>query len=220
MPLIALTFLAPSFATPLKRPLLAWPVKAGLPSPADDYLEVRIDLNQHLIRHPAVTFFVRVSGDSMTGAGIQDGDLLIVDRAAEVTSGCIVVARIHDEFALKRVRKESRRVLLLPENDYTLYGDMSSHVMQTLEQFASEVESHSIDADQSEFPELVQEDIQELPAGLAVEYAGAEFAEHRVVDPRSVRSNPKTYFQSIQEISSRTTRPWTSVRRKSRPAYR
>ena len=52
------------------------------------------------------TFFMRVAGDSMTGAGIQDGDLLIVDRAAEVTSGCIVVARIHDEFTLKRVRKQ------------------------------------------------------------------------------------------------------------------
>jgi DNA polymerase V len=81
------------------------------------YLEGQIDLNQHLIRHPAATFFVRVSGDSMTGAGIQDGDLLIVDRAAEVANGCIVVARIHDEFTLKRVRKEGSRVFLMPEND-------------------------------------------------------------------------------------------------------
>jgi DNA polymerase V len=53
----------------------------------------------------------------MTGAGIQDGDLLIVDKAAEVTSGCIVVARVHDEFTLKRVRKEGNRVFLVPEND-------------------------------------------------------------------------------------------------------
>ena len=106
-----LTIRRPSFATPLARPLLAWPVKAGFPSPAEDYLEEQIDLNQHLIRHPAATFFVRVSGDSMTGAGIRDGDLLIVDRAAEVTSGCIVVARVNDEFTLKRVRKEGSRAV-------------------------------------------------------------------------------------------------------------
>jgi DNA polymerase V len=116
MPL-TLRFHLPAPATPLRRPLLAWPVKAGFPSSADDYLEEQIDLNEHLIRHPAATFFVRVSGDSMTGAGIQDGDLLIVDKAAEVTSGCIVVARVHDEFTLKRVRKEGSRVFLVPEND-------------------------------------------------------------------------------------------------------
>jgi DNA polymerase V len=114
---VRLTVHTPVFATALKCPLLVWPVKAGFPSPADDYLEGRIDLNEQLIRHPAATFFVRVSGDSMTGAGIQDGDLLIVDRAAEVTSGCIVVARVHDEFTLKRIRKEGSRIFLMPEND-------------------------------------------------------------------------------------------------------
>jgi len=117
MPQVTLTFHTPVSGIPLLCPLLAWPVKAGFPSPADDYLEGRIDLNQHLIRHPAATFFVRVSGDSMTGAGIHDRDLLIVDRAAEVTSGSIVVARIHDEFTLKRVRKEGSRVFLMPENE-------------------------------------------------------------------------------------------------------
>jgi DNA polymerase V len=114
---LSLRFHMPNFATPITRPLLAWPVKAGFPSPADDYLEGRIDLNEHLIRHPAATFFVRVSGDSMSGAGIQDGDLLIVDKAADVTSGCIVVARVHDEFTLKRVCKQGNRVFLVPEND-------------------------------------------------------------------------------------------------------
>ena len=98
-------------------PLLADRVAAGFPSPAEDHLEGPIDLNRHLIRHPAATFFVRVSGHSMTGAGIQDGDLLIVDRAAEVTSGCIVVARIRDEFTLKRIRRLGNRVFLVPEND-------------------------------------------------------------------------------------------------------
>src|SRR5262245_39199254 len=113
---LTLTFLTPHLGPALHRPLLAFRVAAGFPSPADDYLEGRIDLNEHLIRHPAATFFVRVSGDSMTGAGIHDGDLLIVDRAAEVVSGCIVVARVHDEFTLKRIRKEGRRVFLVPEN--------------------------------------------------------------------------------------------------------
>lgn len=114
---LSLTFITPRFGTPLARPLLAFPVSAGFPSPADDYMEGRIDLNEHLIKHPAATFFVRVSGDSMTGAGIQDGDVLIVDRAAECVNNCIVVARIHDEFTLKRFRKEGGRVFLLPEND-------------------------------------------------------------------------------------------------------
>lgn len=113
---VTLEFITPAFATILERPVMAFPVSAGFPSPADDYIESRIDLNQHLIRHPAATFFVRVSGDSMTGAGIQNGDLLIVDRAAECVSGCIVVARIENEFTLKRVRKEGNRVFLVPEN--------------------------------------------------------------------------------------------------------
>jgi DNA polymerase V len=135
-----LDFNSPSCDTPLQLPLMAWQVKAGFPSPADDYLENRIDLNQHLIRHPAATFLVRVSGDSMTGAGIQHGDLLIVDRAAEVTSGCIVVARVHDEFTLKRVRKEGSRLFLVPENpryptleitegsDFEVWGRVTSAV--------------------------------------------------------------------------------------------
>ena len=117
MPQAALEFFSPSFTTAIKRPLLTFRVAAGFPSPADDYLEGRIDLNEHLIKHPAATFFVRVAGDSMEGAGIFDGDLLIVDRAAEVTSGCIVVARVHDEFTLKRVRKDGCRLFLVPEND-------------------------------------------------------------------------------------------------------
>lgn len=117
MPTACLTFITPSYASAIRRPLLAARVAAGFPSPADDYLERRMDLNEHLIRHPAATFFVRVAGDSMKGAGIFDGDLLIVDRAAEVTSGCIVVARVHDEFTLKRVRKVGSRVFLDPENE-------------------------------------------------------------------------------------------------------
>lgn len=116
MPL-SLTFLVPELTGSLALPLATFRVSAGFPSPADDYLEGPIDLNRQLIRHPAATFFVRVSGDSMVGAGIHDGDLLIVDRAAECVDGCIVVSRIHEEFTLKRLRKQDGRVFLMPEND-------------------------------------------------------------------------------------------------------
>lgn len=113
----ALVFITPDYASAVPLPLAAFRVSAGFPSPANDYLEGPIDLNQHLIRHPAATFFVRVSGDSMVGAGIHDGDLLIVDRAVECVDGCIVVARVHEEFTLKRLRKRENRIFLIPEND-------------------------------------------------------------------------------------------------------
>ena len=85
------------------RPLATDSVAAGFPSPADDYIETGIDLNEALIRHPSSTFFLRVSGDSMRGAGIQHGDLLIVDRSLEFRSGKIVVAVIEGAFTLKRL---------------------------------------------------------------------------------------------------------------------
>ena len=81
-------------------PLAGASVAAGFPSPADDYVESRIDLNDVLIRHPSSTFFLRVSGDSMRGAGILDGDLLVVDRAIEPRSGRVVVAVLEGAFTL------------------------------------------------------------------------------------------------------------------------
>lgn len=85
-------------------PLYANPVKSGFPSPADDFLEQKLDLNEHLIRHPAATFFVRADGDSMTGVGIYPGDILIVDRSLEPLSGRIIVASIGGEFTVKTIR--------------------------------------------------------------------------------------------------------------------
>ena len=76
-------------------PLFASRVPAGFPSPADDYVDQRLDLNTHLVEHPAATFFTRVSGHSMRGAGIHDGDLLIVDRALEPQDGRIVIAAVN-----------------------------------------------------------------------------------------------------------------------------
>ena len=97
-------------------PLYGARIAAGFPSPADDDLEAMLDLNAHLVQHPAATFFVRVKGDSMTGAGIQDGDLLVVDRALEPKSGAIVVAVVDGELTVKRLKVEGARVWLMPEN--------------------------------------------------------------------------------------------------------
>lgn len=91
-------------------------VSAGFPSPAEDYAEGPLDLNQHLIVHPAATFFVRVKGDSMTGAGIYCGDLLIVDRAINPTSGSIIIAALDGELTVKRFHLSLGRVTLLAEN--------------------------------------------------------------------------------------------------------
>ena len=89
---------------------------AGFPSPADDYLDGPLDLNAYLIQHPTATFFVRVRGDSMTGAGIHDGDLLIVDRALEPTVGKVVVAVLNGEFTVKRVMRRGDKLYLVGGN--------------------------------------------------------------------------------------------------------
>ncbi len=93
--------------TARRRPLalFASPVAAGFPSPAEDYVEGRLDLNEHLIRHPAATFIVRVKGESMLGAGIQPDDLLVVDRSLEARSGDIVIAAVAGELVVKRLGK-------------------------------------------------------------------------------------------------------------------
>lgn len=109
----------PDAAKKLHLPLYLAGVQAGFPSPADDFIDKRLDLNEHLIAHPAATFFVRAVGDSMLGAGIHDGDLLIVDRAAEACSGKVVIAAVHGELTVKRLERRGERMLLVPANpDY------------------------------------------------------------------------------------------------------
>ncbi len=104
---------------PLPLPLFESRVAAGFPSPADDHLERTLDLNELLVRRPAATFFVRVEGTSMIGAGIHPGDILVVDRAEEAQDGQIVVAAVDGELTVKRLRRERARVYLQPENpDY------------------------------------------------------------------------------------------------------
>ena len=108
----------PDRKTRWSRPLILCRVQAGFPSPAEDYVEGRIDLNRDLIKHPLSTFYIRVSGDSMIGAGIMPGALLVVDRAVESNDGHIVVARINDELCVKRLSIcDDGRVWLLSENE-------------------------------------------------------------------------------------------------------
>lgn len=88
----------------LPIPLFSDPVRAGFPSPAQDYIERRLDLNELCIEHPAATYFVRAAGDSMTGAGIYPGDVLVVDRSLEPRHGNIVIAAVAGEFVVKRLQ--------------------------------------------------------------------------------------------------------------------
>lgn len=100
----------------IKLPLFLSTISAGFPSPADDYIDKRIDLNKSLIKHPAATFFVRAKGESMTNSGISNNDLLIVDRSIEAYNNSIIVAILNGSFTVKRFKKKGNNVYLLPDN--------------------------------------------------------------------------------------------------------
>ena len=100
-------------------PIATETISAGFPSPAEDYIELGIDLNKYLIKNPISTFFLRVSGNSMNNAGIYNNDLLIIDRNINPTPGHIVVALLDGEFTLKRLIKE--------ENNYYLKADKENY---------------------------------------------------------------------------------------------
>lgn len=110
-------------------------VHAGFPSPVDDaYVDAPIDLNKELVSHPATTFLARVMGDSMIEEGVEDGDLLVIDRSIEPNENHIAVCFLNREFALKRIKKQNGRILLLSgnakyppievanEDDFRVYG--------------------------------------------------------------------------------------------------
>lgn len=101
----------------IRRPFFSCSISAGFPSPADDYVEKVLDLNDLCITNPVATYFVRVSGDSMIGAGIHDKDILVVDKSLEPTNNKIVVAFVNGEFTVKRIRYEGSNIYLLPENE-------------------------------------------------------------------------------------------------------
>ena len=108
-----------SFDSTIKKfriPLLNDSVSAGFPSPADDYTEENIDLNEHLISNPFSTFFLRVRGDSMINAGIKDKDLIIVDKSLIAKPGNIIIAMIDGEFTIKRLSIKNDELYLKAEN--------------------------------------------------------------------------------------------------------
>ncbi len=98
-------------------PLFISSVSAGFPSPADDYIDQELDLHRHLVQNPAATFFLRAQGESMIGAGIHDGDLLIVDRSLDAAHNRVVIAALDGELTVKRLIRRKGRVLLMPENE-------------------------------------------------------------------------------------------------------
>ena len=101
----------------LRIPLFESRIQAGFPSPTDELSEGALDLNEYLIPHKASTFFIRVTGESMTGVGIFPGDMLIVDRSLAPTYGRIVIAILNGEMTVKRLEKDKNRVLLCSENE-------------------------------------------------------------------------------------------------------
>lgn len=118
----AVVFLPPGALRPAERagpqalPLFTFTVPAGFPSPAEDHLDSELDLNEYLIQHKSATFYVRVKGDSMCGAGILNGDLLVVDRAVKASSGRIVVAVVDGSFTVKRLILRNGQAELVSEN--------------------------------------------------------------------------------------------------------
>ena len=103
--------------TVLDLPLVSEGIRAGFPSPALDFEDVSIDLNKYLIRHPAATFYGRVKGNSMTKEGIDDGDLLVIDKSIEPTNGKIAVCYIDGEFTIKKIHFDKDCCWLIPAND-------------------------------------------------------------------------------------------------------
>lgn len=98
-------------------PLFVSAVSAGFPSPADDFMEGTLDFNQYLVRHPAATFCVRVSGNSMIGAGIFQNDILVVDRSIKPGHGHVVIAALDGDLTVKRLMRESGRFYLFADNE-------------------------------------------------------------------------------------------------------
>tara|TARA_B100000614_G_scaffold193551_1_gene174707 strand:+ start:1494 stop:1946 length:453 start_codon:yes stop_codon:yes gene_type:complete len=103
--------------TSLEIPYFENGVSAGFPSPAEDHMHSKLDLNNLLVQHPSATYYVRVIGDSMINAGIVSGDLLVVDRSLEANDGCIIVAFIEGEFTVKRIKKKKNKIFLQAENN-------------------------------------------------------------------------------------------------------
>ncbi|MEG1008151.1 MAG: translesion error-prone DNA polymerase V autoproteolytic subunit [Bacteroides sp.] len=106
-------------STTLPLPYAEEGIRAGFPSPAQDYMELSIDLNKELVPHPSSTFYGRVKGDSMKEEGIEDGDILVIDKSLELMNDDLAVCFVDGEFTLKRVRIDAAIIWLVPSNkDY------------------------------------------------------------------------------------------------------
>tara|TARA_B100001564_G_C20186618_1_gene466469 strand:- start:59 stop:490 length:432 start_codon:yes stop_codon:yes gene_type:complete len=111
-----ITFLQPSKVNSLGQWLAEEGISAGFPSPANDFKEIRISLDKELVKNEDATFYARVSGDSMIGAGLDDGDLIVIDKSLNPENGKIVVCLVEGEFTVKRIKKEKNKLYLIPEN--------------------------------------------------------------------------------------------------------
>ena len=111
-----LTFFKPERNSTIKLPFINHGVSAGFPSPAMDFIESSIDLNQVLVENPIATFYVQVEGNSMIDAGIHDKDLLVIDRSLEPRNNKIAICLLDGEFTVKRIRLENNELFLMPEN--------------------------------------------------------------------------------------------------------
>lgn len=128
--------------TIVKCPLFICGVSAGFPSPADDHIDRKLDLNELLIQNPVASFFVRVAGDSMKDAGINNGDILVVDRSLEATSGKIIIGIVNGDLTVKRLVRNDTSCKLVAENpdyppveitadvDFTVWGVVTSVIHQ------------------------------------------------------------------------------------------
>ena len=114
---VTLGIFSPDLSSHVALPYADQGIQAGFPSPAQDYISESIDLNRELIRHPAATFYGRVSGDSMIGDGIESGDILVIDRSIEPSDGDLAVCCLDGDFPLKRISLSDGVVRLIPSNE-------------------------------------------------------------------------------------------------------
>lgn len=110
-------FYTPDYSTEMDLPFVDTGISAGFPSPADDFIELSIDLNKTLIKNKDTTFFAKVKGHSMKNAGIYDGDLLVIDKSLEPQNNKIAICQIDGEFTVKRIKIEENIVWLIAENE-------------------------------------------------------------------------------------------------------
>jgi DNA polymerase V len=141
-----LIFYSADLSTELDLPFATEGIRAGFPSPAQDYMADSIDLNKELVLHPATTFYARAVGNSMTGFGISEGDLLVIDKSIEPVDGDIVVAFIDGEFTLKKIMKDENEcnlwlvpgnedyppIKITEENDFIVWGVLTYNIKKQL----------------------------------------------------------------------------------------